>query len=120
MAGAADSATLVGRQMQQTLRIARAGDGAALHAFLERLSPRTVQARYLSAWTRLTGPSADRETQRLLDGDEARHVVLGAVDGDAIRGVGEFVVGETAGAAELAMVVEDAFQGRGIGRLLFR
>jgi GNAT superfamily N-acetyltransferase len=42
-----------------------------------------------------------------------------AVDGTEIRGIGEFV-SEQVDRADLALVVEDAFQGCGIGRSLFR
>src|SRR5207249_718276 len=59
-------------------------------------------------------------TQRLLDGDASRHVVVVAVDGADIRAVGEFVVESAASEAELALVVEDDFQRRGIGQLLLR
>ena len=102
------------------LRSPRTSDRAALYGFLARLSPNTVQARYMSAWMSVAGPAADQETQRLLDRDESRHVVLVAPDGPEIRGVGEFVVDEASDAAELALVVEDAFQRRGIGQRLFR
>jgi len=102
------------------LRSARISDRAALYAFLARLSPGTVQARYMSAWRSVAGPAADEETRRLLQRDESRHVVLVALDGAEIRGVGEFVVDDDSGAAELAVVVEDAFQRRGIGSLLLR
>jgi GNAT superfamily N-acetyltransferase len=102
------------------LRMARASDRTAVLAFLNRLSSSTVQARYMSSWNHLAGPLADQETKRLLDSDRSRHVVLLAVDGTEIRGVGEFVVEGASHAAELAMVVEDAFQQRGIGRRLLR
>jgi hypothetical protein len=84
------------------LRIARDSDRAAIGAFLSRLSTGTIQARYLSSWSSLAGSRADQETQRLLDGDTARHVVVVAVDGTEIRGVGEFVVEDAAAEAELA------------------
>jgi GNAT superfamily N-acetyltransferase len=91
----------------------------AVRTFLSRLSPNTVRARYLSSWTSLAGPLGDGEAQRLVDRSQARHVVVLAFDADEIRGIGEFV--ETAGsAAELALVVEDAAQRRGIGRSLFQ
>jgi GNAT superfamily N-acetyltransferase len=100
-------------------RIAQPSDRAAVRAFLERLSPDTVHSRYLSAWTTLSSFAAERETRRLLDRDPDRHVVLLATEGDAVRGIGEFVV-EGPCRAELALMVEDGYQRRGIGRRLFR
>jgi GNAT superfamily N-acetyltransferase len=102
------------------LRVARPGDHASVREFLERLSSRTIQARYLLAVSSLAGPLADRETQRLLDRDLTRHVVVVAVEADAIRGIGEFVANEAMQFAEVGLVVEDAFQHRGIGRALYR
>jgi GNAT superfamily N-acetyltransferase len=99
------------------LRLAEQSDRAALVAFLARLSPATLHARYLSARPQLSTEAADREARRLLD-DAACHVVVVAEDGAHIRGVGEFVA--EADTAELALVVEDAFQNRGIGKLLYR
>jgi GNAT superfamily N-acetyltransferase len=100
-------------------RIAQPCDRRAVKRFLERLSPTTVQSRYLSAWTTLSSFAAERETRRLLDRDPDRHVVLVATEGDAVRGIGEFVI-EGPGRAELALMVEDGYQRRGIGRRLFR
>ena len=67
----------------------------------------------------LAGPAGDREVNRLLQRNEARHVVLLAMDGTTVRGIGE-LFGEHVGRADLGLVVEDAFQGRGIGRALLR
>ena len=101
------------------LRLAQASDRAALQAFLSRLSPATLHARYLTPVSSMDGLRGDRELDRLLDGDSAAHVVLLALDGEHVRGVAEFVA-EDARSAEIAFVVEDAFQGRGIGRRLVR
>jgi ribosomal protein S18 acetylase RimI-like enzyme len=100
-------------------RTAQPSDRRAVRAFLERLSTATVQARYLSAWTSLSGPSAEQEVRRLLDRDPDRHVVLVVTDGPEIRAVGEFVV-EGPDHADVALMVEDGFQRAGIGRRLFR
>ena len=101
------------------MRVAEDGDRGAVRAFLDRLSASTIRARYLSPATRLVGALGDRELKRLMERDAARHVVVLAVDGTDVRGVGEFVT-EDVGAAEVAFVVEDAFQGHGIGRRLVR
>jgi GNAT superfamily N-acetyltransferase len=100
------------------LRLARAEDRPAIRAFLDRLSPDTVKARYLSPLVSLTGLLGDREVVRLLERSTAERVVLLAVDGSEVRGIGEFV--KDAEQAELALVVEDDFQGRGIGGSLLR
>jgi GNAT superfamily N-acetyltransferase len=99
-------------------RVARADDRGAVRAFLGRLSHSTVKARYWRAMN-LAGPSGDREVNRLLRRNEARHVVVLAVDGAEVRGIGE-LFGEHIGRADLGLVVEDAYQGRGIGRVLLR
>jgi GNAT superfamily N-acetyltransferase len=90
-----------------------------VRAFLDRLSPSTVQWRYLGPPRTLAGPAGDPELERLLERNAAEHVVVLAVDGTEIRGIGEFVA-EQVQRAELALVVEDAFQRCGIGRSLFR
>jgi acetyltransferase len=102
------------------LRVARPRDRAALGEFLARLSPATLQARYMTMLTRLEGPLAERELRRVLVRDVARHVVVVAEERTAIRGVAEFVMESNGRDAELAFTVEDGFQHRGIGRRLYR
>jgi len=68
---------------------------------------------------KLAGPSGERELNRLLAANAAKHVVMLAVDGADVRGIGE-LFNQPIGRAELGLVVEDAFQGRGIGRALLR
>jgi len=109
-----------GRSPALQVRLADRSDRAELCAFLMRLSPATLHARYLNAWPRLPRAAAEREVRRLLDGDADSNVVVVAEDGLNIRGVGEFVAGTDTATAELAMVVEDAFQDRGIGRMLYQ
>jgi GNAT superfamily N-acetyltransferase len=91
----------------------------AVGDFLARLSPATRQARYLGP-VELEGPSRERELRRLQSSDAVLHTVLLAMDGDEVRGIGEYVVESTqADRAEVALVVEDGLQGRGIGTSLF-
>jgi GNAT superfamily N-acetyltransferase len=97
-------------------RLARAEDAAALADFLGRLSPKTVRARYLGP-IRLDSPTLERELGRLLHADAATHTVLLAEEGGVIRGLGEYVVADRR-CADLALVVEDGYQGYGIGRTL--
>jgi GNAT superfamily N-acetyltransferase len=101
------------------IRAAEADDREAVRAFLGRLSPRTVQSRYLQRSLNLAGPSGDRELNRLLGQRQAGHVVVLALDGPDVRGIGEFFQAHV-GRADVGVVVEDAFQGRGIGRSLLR
>jgi GNAT superfamily N-acetyltransferase len=103
---------------EQRVRLARDSDRGAVRAFLGRLSTRTVQARYLLTSTALDGSRADLELERLFDPEAERTVVL-AVEGPDVRGIGEFAM-EDGERAELALLVEDAYQGRGIGKRLFR
>ena len=90
-----------------------------MRAFLGRLSPRTVQNRYLSASLPLNDARADLEVARLFDSTECERTVVVAMEGADVRGLGEFSI-EDAERAELGLLVEDAFQGRGIGKRLLR
>jgi GNAT superfamily N-acetyltransferase len=101
------------------LRVARASDASDVRAFLGRLSARTLQARYLGALQTMEGPRGVSEAQRLLDGDQRRHVIVVTEMSAHVRGIGEFFIEASGESAELALVVEDNFQGRGIGQLLY-
>jgi GNAT superfamily N-acetyltransferase len=102
------------------LRVAGDRHRVAIRSFLERLSQSTAYARYLGPVSTTDTFWSERELNRLLDGNDSGHVVVLAVDAtDAIRAVGEFVQ-ERNDAAEVAMVVEDGFQGRGVGKCLFQ
>lgn len=91
----------------------------AVGAFLARLSPATRHARYLGPML-FEAQSRERELKRLQSSDAGSHTVLLAMEGDEVRGIGEYVVDSAEGdRAEVALVVEDALQDRGIGTLLF-
>ena len=106
--------------MDTRLRIAEPRHRFALRAFLARLSPSTIRARYLRSQSELVGPALDQEMDRLLKRDVQRHVVVLALSGDDISAVGEFVVDRDDRTAELALVVEDTLQHRRIGQRIYQ
>ncbi len=72
-----------------------------------------MRLRYFSTRPGMT----DAEIARLTASDPASHVHLGAFHTGRVVGVGDFIV-SAPGEAEVAFVVSDDFQGRGIGSLL--
>ena|SRR5579872_2049492 len=106
------------RRMSSVVPIADASR-EAIGAFLDRLSLPTIRSRYLRAM-RFAGPTRENEIRRLQSNDAAAvHTVLLVLDGQEVHGIGEYIV-EGTDRAEIGLVVEDAFQNRGVGRLLFR
>jgi RimJ/RimL family protein N-acetyltransferase len=93
-------------------------DEPALRALFERLSPETVRQRFFRSWRRLPDDWFHHFThvdyvQRL-----ALVAEIDAPDGFRVVGVARYEPGEQEGRAEVAVVVEDAWQGRGIGQRL--
>ena len=86
------------------------GDKDALSALYGRTSPRTRYLRFFSA-----GISIDREVLRLMPGDD--HVALLAEHDGLVLGVASYEVLSN-DRAEMAILVDDASQGDGIGSLL--
>jgi len=86
------------------------GDKDALSALYGRTSPRTRYLRFFSA-----GISIDREVRRLMPGDD--HVALLAEHDGLVVGVASYEV-LSRDRAEIAILVDDAWQGDGIGSLL--
>ena len=95
-------------------RAIRPDDASALQRFHLRLSPGTVRNRFFGAHSRLGDGEARRFTSLAPD----QQVALVATVGDRIVGVGRYIRLGAAEAAEVAFVVEDTYQGRGIGREL--
>src|SRR5512132_771113 len=85
-------------------------DKDALSALYGRTSPRTRYLRFFSA-----GIAVDREVKRLMPGDD--HVALLAEHDGLVVGVASYEV-LTGDRAEIAILVDDAWQGDGIGSLL--
>jgi GNAT superfamily N-acetyltransferase len=94
------------------LRPVGPGDAARMHAFLLELSLRSVQQRFWSG-----GPNLMRLTRELTRPDPDRGGIVACDRSGAIVGHGEYVV-VGAGTAEVAVVVADGHQGRGLGTRL--
>ena len=93
-----------------------AGDRERLRDSHERLSPETRYRRFLAVKPHLT--SAD--VRYLVDVDGCNHVALVATlpsaDGEPIVGVARFIrIPDEPDVAEVAIVINDALQGRGVG-----
>jgi GNAT superfamily N-acetyltransferase len=99
------------------LRPLQAEDAPRLMDLCERLSPSTVRRRFLRSVARCD----PLEAQRLAAVDQVQRVALVAVpapaDDPPIVAVGRFH-GDGSAQAELALLVDDAYQHVGLGRLL--
>lgn len=93
------------------VRAVRPDDAPALQAFHHRLSPGTVRSRFLGAHPRLS----DEEARRFTALRAAQQVALVATLDGEIVGVGRYIRILTGDTAEVAFVVQDGYQGRGIG-----
>lgn len=101
------------------IRAIQADDAPRLQALHARLSPESVYLRFLEQLKVLPA----HEAQRLASVDYQTRMALVAVredDLEQIIGVARYAVADSArpDAAEAAIVVEDAFQGRGLGTIL--
>lgn len=93
------------------IRRIRPDDDVRLSRFVDRLSPEALRLRFFTARRRFT----DAQLRQLATLDFEREAAFVAVcpDDDEIRAVGRMVGGQER-SAEVAFVVEDAFQGQGI------
>jgi GNAT superfamily N-acetyltransferase len=98
------------------LRPLRADDGNRLCGLYARLSPESLYRRFLSPMPR---PRPDL-LPRLLDVDHRDGEAIAALEGDDIVAVARYLRPPGADVAEVALVVADAWQRRGLGRLLMR
>src|SRR5262249_39462956 len=100
------------------LRAIRPEDETGLRALFDRLSPATVYQRFFRAWGRLP----DDWFQHFANVDYARRLALVAeaytLDGPRLVGVARYEPTDIADVAEVAVVIEDAWQGLGLGHLL--
>ena len=101
--------------MDVRIRPIRPEDKALLKWGLAHLSDATIQRRFLAPKPHFT----DAELRYLTEVDGHDHVALVAIDEDGdMLGVGRFVRLENPAEAEIAIVIADPFQGRGLGTRL--
>ena len=127
LAGASDSDRAAGRlapprvSVQLTdgaevvLRAATAADAPLVAALHARCSPHTRALRSLSTRPVLTAAVL----QQLIGADGSTSVLAMTTDGGAAVGLAN-LVGTGSGTAEVALLVEDLWQGRGVGTALAR
>ncbi len=119
----ADSGTLLATTHQLDgglrvrLRLTRPSDAGRVRDFLERLSPETRQRRFLTPMPHVSRVIIDHFTFY----DPRERLVIAATapgdGGEQIVGLGDVSLIST-GIAELGLVVEEAHQSCGIGRLI--
>ena len=98
-----------------TLRDIRPEDELALTGLYERLSPQTAYQRFFTVMRRL--PPNWGHILANVDYDRRMAIVALGPDGQLI-GVARYICDERADEAEIALVIEDAWQGRRLGTLL--
>jgi RimJ/RimL family protein N-acetyltransferase len=99
------------------LRPIRPDDAGALTALYDRLSPESAYQRFFTMMRRLP-----RDWARVLanvDHDRRAAIVAAGPDGELV-GVARYAWDAGADEAEIAVVVQDAWQGRGLGTILLR
>ncbi len=107
-----------GTQVQ--VRAIRPDDAPRLQAFVERLSPQALYLRMMVLMKTLS----DRDAARLANVDYDRSMALAALipaeAGDHVIGVARYSADDQpiAGQAEVAIIVEDAYQRKGLARQL--
>ncbi len=100
------------------IRLARPGDADAVAAMHERCSEQSLYRRYLTG----VGEWRELALRRLSGGHRGATLVAMSEEG-AIVGLGHVFPDASEGdahTAEIAVIVEDAYQGRGIGTRLLR
>ena len=91
-------------------------DGDALRAFHARLSPESIVLRFFGPHPRLS----DAEVERFTHVDGVDRVALVAERASEIVAVARYDRAPGTDEAEVAFVVNDAFQGQGLGTVLLR
>ena len=97
------------------LRLLEPEDRELLWSFYRRLSPETVYRRFMAPVV----PPAEGLVKRLLNIDHCGREALIAMDSEGIAGIVRFAPNGD-DSHELAIVVADAWQRRGLGTMLIR
>jgi GNAT superfamily N-acetyltransferase len=98
------------------VRVIGPDDGDALRSFHTRLSPESIVLRFFGPHPRLS----DAEVERFTHVDGLDRVALVAERAAAIVAVARYDRAPGTDEAEVAFVVNDAFQGQGLGTFLLR
>lgn len=101
---------------QVHIRPIRADDDRVLVELFSRLSPETVYQRFFSALPELSPGMA----KHLADAHETNRQALAAEVDSEVVAVARYERTEDSDVVELAIVVVDAWQNRGLGRILMR
>ncbi|HUR51306.1 MAG TPA: GNAT family N-acetyltransferase [Mycobacteriales bacterium] len=97
------------------VRPIRPDDGPRLRAMAARLSPASVYSRFFSMIT-----LSDRDVTRLTTVDHDDRVALVALVDDEMVGVARYARLDPRTVAEVALIIEDAHQGRHLGPALLQ
>ena len=112
----AGTAVVLGDENSARVRVIGADDGDALRAFHARLSPESIVLRFFGPHPRLS----DAEVERFTHVDGVDRVALVAERASEIVAVARYDRAPGTDEAEVAFVVNDAFQGQGLGTVLLR
>jgi GNAT superfamily N-acetyltransferase len=96
------------------LRLLEPEDGNMIRRFYWRLSRDTIYGRFMGPVV----PPADAMVSRLIDVDHRDRDALIAVDARGIAGVARYAAFPGQTTYDVAVVVADDWQGKGLGRLL--
>jgi acetyltransferase len=101
-----------------TIRPIRPDDVQLMQAFVKTLSPKTKYLRFMSAVRELAPAIIERFTRIDYGRDMALVALVGEGQGDRQVGVARYVRAADGASAEMAIVVADEWQGRGLSRRL--
>lgn len=93
------------------LRQVRSTDGDCIQRFITGLTPRSRYQRFCGSVRGLS----DLAISRLVLSDGKRSFVLLAFAGDVLVGMGEYFALAESHACDIALVIQDAWQGQGLG-----